>query len=460
MAKSTIVPFNIPSEFSADPLTEVIQAGAKELLRAAIQAEVSVFIAEHAHLTDEEGRKRLVRHGFLPEREMLTGIGAVSVQVPRVRDRGRNEDGSKVKFRSSLVPPYLRKAKSVEELLPWLYLKGISTGDFSEALAALLGPDAEGLSSSTIARLKTSWWEEYEIWRKRDLRGKRYVYIWADGVYFTPRLDDNRQCMLVIIGADEYGEKDVLAIADGFRENTDSWRDLLNSLKKRGLTVPPELAIGDGALGFWSALRDVFPETREQRCWVHKTQNVTGALPKSMREKAKSDLQDIWMAETKKEANAAFDLFVDTYGVKYEKAVGKLLKDRDALLAFYDFPAEHWKHIRTTNPIESVFATVRNRARKTKGCLNRKTALAMVFRLMMSAKKKWRKISAPNRLPEVIQGVAFKDGIKQRQIAAELLSNLVFECFWSCGDLVLVFVFNSVFECDACGDFGEVIKAA
>ena len=306
MAKSTIVPFNIPSEFSADPLTEVIQAGAKELLRAAIQAEVSVFIAEHAHLTDEEGRKRLVRHGFLPEREMLTGIGAVSVQVPRVRDRGRNEDGSKVKFRSSLVPPYLRKAKSVEELLPWLYLKGISTGDFSEALAALLGPDAEGLSSSTIARLKTSWWEEYEIWRKRDLRGKRYVYIWADGVYFTPRLDDNRQCMLVIIGADEYGEKDVLAIADGFRENTDSWRDLLNSLKKRGLTVPPELAIGDGALGFWSALRDVFPETREQRCWVHKTQNVTGALPKSMREKAKSDLQDIWMAETKKEANAAF----------------------------------------------------------------------------------------------------------------------------------------------------------
>ena len=418
MAKSTIVPFNIPSEFSADPLTEVIQAGAKELLRAAIQAEVSVFIAEHAHLTDEEGRKRLVRHGFLPEREMLTGIGAVSVQVPRVRDRGRNEDGSKVKFRSSLIPPYLRKAKSVEELLPWLYLKGILTGDFTEALASLLGPDAEGLSSSTIARLKTSWWEEYEIWRKRDLRGKRYVYIWADGVYFTPRLDDNRQCMLVIIGADEYGEKDVLAIADGFRENTDSWRDLLNSLKKRGLTVPPELAIGDGALGFWTALRDVFPETREQRCWVHKTQNVTGALPKSMREKAKSDLQDIWMAETKKEANAAFDLFVDTYGVKYEKAVGKLLKDRDELLAFYDFPAEHWKHIRTTNPIESVFATVRNRTRKTKGCLNRKTALAMVFRLMMSAKKKWRKISAPNRLPEVIQGVAFKDGIKQSQIAA------------------------------------------
>ena len=295
MAKSTVLPFEQPSEFSPDPLTAVIQAGAKELLRTAVIAEVSDFIAEYAHLLDEEGRQRLVRHGFLPEREMMTGIGRVPVQVPRVRDRGANADGSKLKFTSKIVPPYLRKAKSVEELLPWLYLKGISTGDFSEALAALLGPDAEGLSSSTITRLKASWWEEYETWRKRDLKDKRYVYIWADGVYFAPRLDGDRQCMLVIIGADEYGEKDVLAIADGFRENADSWRDLLKGLKKRGLTVPPELATGDGALGFWTALRDVYPDTREQRCWVHKTQNVTGALPKSMREKAKSDLQDIWM---------------------------------------------------------------------------------------------------------------------------------------------------------------------
>jgi len=417
MAKSTVLPFDVPSDFSPDPLTEVIQAGAKELLRTAVLAEVAGFVADYAHLLNDEGRQRLVRHGFLPEREMMTGIGPVSVQVPRVRDRGVNADGSKIKFTSKIVPPYLRKAKSVEELLPWLYLKGISTGDFGEALAALLGPDAEGLSSSTITRLKATWWEEYEAWRKRDLAGKRYVYIWADGVYFTPRLDGNRQCMLVIIGADEYGKKDVLAIMDGFRENADSWRDLLKGLEKRGLTVPPELAIGDGALGFWTALRDVFPETREQRCWVHKTANVTGAMPKSLRDKAKSDLQDIWMAETKKEANAAFDLFVETYGIKYERAVKKLTKDRDELLAFYDFPAEHWKHIRTTNPIESVFATVRNRTRKTKGCLNRKTALAMVFRLMMSAKKKWRKISGPNRLPEIIQGVAFKDGIKQIQIA-------------------------------------------
>ena len=418
MAKSTVVPFGLPSEFSPDPLTEVIQAGAKELLRTAVQAEVSAFIAAHAHLLDEEGRQRLVRHGFLPEREVMTGIGPVPVLVPRVRDRGANSDGTKIKFRSSPVPPYLRKAKSVEDLLPWLYLKGISTGDFSEALAALLGPDAEGLSASTISRLKGVWWEEFESWRKRDLTGKRYVYIWADGVYFTPRLDDDRQCMLVIIGADEYGEKDVLAIMDGFRENADSWRDLLKGLKKRGLTVPPELATGDGALGFWTALRDVYPGTCGQRCWVHRTSNVLGAMPKSIHEKAKADLQDIWMAETKKEANAAFDLFVETYGLKYERAVAKLVKDRDELLAFHDFPAEHWKHIRTTNPIESVFATVRNRTRKTKGCLNRKTALAMVFRLMMSAKRKWRKISGPNRLPEVIQGVEFKDGIKQAQIAA------------------------------------------
>lgn len=418
MTKSTVLPFELPSEFSPDPLTEVIQAGARELLRAAIQAEVAAFMVEHSQLLDDAGRQRLVRHGFLPEREIMTGIGTVPVQVPRVRDRGANEDGGKIRFRSSLVPPYLRKAKSVEELLPWLYLKGISTGDFSEALAALLGPDAEGLSASTISRLKATWWGEYETWRKRDLSGKRYAYIWADGVYFTPRLDGDRQCMLVIIGTDEYGEKDVLGIMDGFRENADSWRDLLRGMKKRGLMEDPELAIGDGAIGFWTALRDVFPTTREQRCWVHKTANVTGAMPKSLREKVKAELQDIWMAETKKEANAAFDLFVGTYEVKYERAVAKLVKDRDVLLTFYDFPAEHWKHIRTTNPIESVFATIRNRTRKTKGCLNRKTALAMVFRLMMSAKKKWRKISGPNRLPEVIQGVEFKDGIKQLQNAA------------------------------------------
>ncbi len=271
MDHNTVIAFTRPIEFSADPLTDVLREGARELLATAVQAEVSEFFAAQAHLLDDEGRRRLVRHGFLPEREMMTGIGKVPVQVPRVRDRGANEDGSKIKFTSKIVPPYLRKAKSVEELLPWLYLKGVSTGDFGEALAALLGPDAEGLSSSTITRLKATWWEEYEAWRKRDLQGKRYVYIWADGVYFAPRLDDDRQCMLVIIGADEYGDEDVLGIMDGFRENAGSWRELLGSLKKRGLTIAPDLAAGDGALGFWTALRDVYATTREQRCWVHKT---------------------------------------------------------------------------------------------------------------------------------------------------------------------------------------------
>jgi len=418
MHNDTIIEFTKPTGFSPDPLTDVLREGARELLATAVQAEVSDFLATHKHLLDDEGRQRLVRHGFLPEREVITGIGKVAVKVPRVRDRGADKDGAKIRFSSSLIPPYLRKSKSVEELLPWLYLKGISTGDFSEALAALVGPDAEGLSSSTITRLKADWWKEYESWRKRDLTGKRYVYFWADGVYFTPRLDDDRQCLLVIIGANEYGDKDVLAIMDGFRENADSWREVLRSLKKRGLTIAPDLATGDGALGFWTALRDVYPTTREQRCWVHKTANILAAMPRSLQAKAKAGLQDIWMAETKDEAIAAFDAFVETYGVKYQRAVKKLTKDKDALLTFYDFPAEHWKHIRTTNPIESVFATVRNRTRKTKGCLNRKTALAMVYKLMMSAREKWRKLNSPNRLPEVIQGVEFKDGLPQLQNAA------------------------------------------
>ncbi len=418
MSKDTIIEFTKPSEFSTDPLTDVLRRGARELLATAVQAEVSDFIASHEHLLDDEGRRRLVRHGSLPEREVMTGIGKVTVQVPRVRDRGAVEGGSKIRFASSLIPPYLRKSKSVEELLPWLYLKGISTGDFSEALAALLGPEAEGLSASTITRLKATWWEEYNAWRKRDLTGKRYVYIWADGVYFNPRLDDDRQCMLVIIGADEYGDKDVLGIMDGFRENADSWRDLLRSLNKRGLHIAPDLATGDGALGFWTALRDVYPTTREQRCWVHKMANVLGAMPKPLHEKAKAGLQDIWQAETKADAATAFDLFVETYGVKYERAVKKLTKDRDVLFTFYDFPAEHWKHIRTTNPIESIFATVRNRTRKTKGCLSRKTALSMVYKLIMSAKKKWRKLDGKNRLPEIIRGVELKDGLPQLQDAA------------------------------------------
>lgn len=293
MTKKTVFDLAIPSDFSPDPSTDVLRQGARELLIMAVRAEVSEFIASHANLLDDEGHQRLVRQGFLPEREVMTGIGKVSVQVPRVRDRGANADGSKARFSSALVPPYLRKAKSVEDLPPWLYLKGISTGDFSEAFASFVGPDADGLPASTITWLKATWWDEYETWRKRDLTGKRFVYIWADGVYFNPRLDDDRQCMLVFIGADEYGDKDVLGIKDGFRENADNWRDLLCSLKKRRLTIAPDLACGDDAMGFLDCIADVYPVTREQRSWVHKMANITGAMPKPMHEMAKAGLQDI-----------------------------------------------------------------------------------------------------------------------------------------------------------------------
>ncbi|WP_394328614.1 IS256 family transposase [Rhodobacter xanthinilyticus] len=364
----------------------------------------------------DDGRARLVRHGHLPEREIVTGIGPVAVKVPRVRDRKPGED--KVTFTPSILPRYLRKAKSVEELLPWLYLKGVSTCDFGEALAALLGPEAKGLSAKTVTRLKADWWSEYEAWEKRDLGPRRFLYIWADGVYFKPRMAEEKQCVLVIIGADEYGRKELLAMTDGFRESSQSWREVLLDLKRRGLKQDPKLAIGDGALGFWTALREVFATTQEQRCWLHKTMNVLNALPKSVQARAKGHLHDIWQAETRAAATVAFDFFVETYGVKWDKAVAKLVKDRNALLTLYDYPAEHWKHIRTSNPIESVFATVRHRTKRTKGCLSRKTGLAMSFRLMMSAQKKWRKLDGQNRLPEVISGVEFRDGLRHIQAAA------------------------------------------
>lgn len=404
-----------PSQGLCDPLTDILRGGARKLIEQAVEAELSDLLSQYGEERLPDGRARLVRHGHLPEREVLTGIGAVSVQVPRVRDRAQTPD--KIRFTSSILPPYLRKAKSVEEVLPWLYLKGISTGDFSEALGALLGPDAPGLSSTTISRLKTDWWSEYEAWGKRDLSNKRYLYIWADGVYFKPRMDE-KQCVLVIIGADEYGQKEILGLVDGYRESSQSWRELLLDLKHRGLTHPPKLAIADGALGFWGAVREVYHETLEQRCWVHKTMNILDAMPKSLHERAKSDIHDIWQAETKTDAEDAFDLFIEKYDTKYEKATKKLTKDRDVLLTFYDFPAEHWKHIRTTNPIESTFASVRHRTTKTKGSLSRKTGLAMTFKLMMSAQKKWRKLSGQNRMPEIIKGIEFKDGIPQYKSAA------------------------------------------
>jgi putative transposase len=416
MPKNTITQLPDPSGFSADAFTDVLRNGARKLIEQAIHAELAVLMAAFSKEKLEDGRARLVRHGHLPEREVMTGIGPVPVKVPRVRDRKPGED--KITFTPSILPRYLRKAKSVEELLPWLYLKGVSTGDFSEALAALLGPNAPGLSAKTITRLKADWWNDYEAWQKRDLSHRRFLYIWADGVYFKPRMAEERQCVLVIVGADEYGHKELLTMIDGFRESAESWRELLLDLRRRGLKQDPKLAIGDGALGFWTALREVFATTREQRCWVHKTMNVLNALPKSLQEKAKSHLHDIWQAETKVGAGAAFDFFVETYGVKYDKAVAKLVKDREALLTFYDYPAEHWKHIRTSNPIESTFATVRHRTKRTKGCLSRRTGLAMAFKLMMSAQNKWRKLDGQNRLPEIIQGVEFRDGLRQRQVAA------------------------------------------
>jgi transposase-like protein len=423
MGEDTVVELRQPGSFEADPLTEVLRAGARRLLAQAVEAEVASFVEIHSDLTDEAGRRRIVRHGYLPEREIQTGIGAVAVRCPRVRDRGVRDRGAgapggKIRFSSAILPPYLRRTRSIEELLPWLYLKGISTGDFGEALAALLGPEAPGLSASTIARLKEVWQGELDRWQRRDLSARRYVYFWADGVYFSPRLDQDKQCILVIVGADELGRKELLAVADGYRESAQSWREVLLDLKRRGLAIGPELATGDGALGFWKALRELYGRTREQRCWVHKTANVLNKLPKSIQPRAKQHLQEIWMAETRAAAEKAFDFFLEAYAPKYDKAATCLEKDRDVLLAFYDFPAEHWKHLRSTNPVESTFATVRHRTTKTKGCLSRKTAMTMVFKLCQSASKKWRRLDGSHQLAEIIKGVKFKDGEKLTERAA------------------------------------------
>jgi transposase-like protein len=394
-----------------DCLTEILRSGARMLLTQAIEAEVAEFLAKHADLKTDTGQHRVVRHGHLPEREIMTGIGPVAVRQPRVRDRAAAE-GERIRYSPAILPLYARRSKSLEVLIPVLYLKGISTGDFADALAALVGKEAPGLSASTIARLKEVWSEEHARWQKRDLSAKRYVYCWADGIYLEARLEEQAQCILVIIGATLEGKKEIVGFTDGMRESAQSWRDLLLDLKRRGLTMPPEIAVADGALGFWKAVGEVWPTTREQRCWVHKTANILNKMPKSLHTKAKRALQEIWMAETKKDAITAFEAFVETYEVKYDKATGCLIKDRDALLAFYDFPAEHWKHLRTTNPIESTFATVRHRTIRSKGCLSNKTALAMVFKLVEGAQKSWRRIDGHNQLPKLIQGVKFADGIE------------------------------------------------
>ena len=391
----------------ADALTEVLRRGARELLQQAVEAEVAEAIAQFATLKDEAGRQRVVRNGYLPERSIQTGIGAVAVRAPRVRDRA-----GELKFSSSILPPYLRRTRSLDELLPWLYLKGLSSSDFSGALTALLGPAAPGLSAATICRLKEIWRLEYKQWRQRSLSDKEYAYVWADGIYFGVRLEEARQCMLIIIGATKEGRKELLGLTDGYRESEASWKELLLELKERGLTVDPKLAIGDGSLGFWKALPQVFGSTRAQRCWKHKTANVLNKLPTGLQAKAKADLNDIWMAESRAAAEQALDNFLLSYELKYPKASECLHKDRAALLTFYDFPALHWQHIRTTNPIESTFATVRLRTSKTRGCVSRGGMLAMVFKLTKVAEQKWYKLKGSEFLVQVIQGIRFKDGFK------------------------------------------------
>lgn len=386
------------------------------MLTQAIEAEVAEWIEQHQHVTDERGRRQVVRNGYLPERKIVTGVGELAIEQPRVHDR-RPAD-QREHFSSKLLPPYLRKTKSIEELIPYLYLKGISTGGFQEALSALLGPDCPGLSATTITRLKTVWEQEYQGWSTRALEGKEYVYVWADGIHTNIRLEDDRQCILVLMGATTDGKKELIAMTDGHRESAQSWRELLLDVKRRGLTIDPKLAVGDGALGFWKALAEVFPTTKEQRCWVHKTANVLDKLPKTKQPKAKSMIHEIWMAETRAAANQAFDAFLETYQVKYANACNCLAKDRDVLLAFYDFPAEHWRHLRTTNPIESTFATIRLRHRRTKGNGSRMASLTMMFKLAESAARRWRMLNGHELLPDVIRGVVFQDGLRLDQAAA------------------------------------------
>jgi putative transposase len=416
MQESSIDRFILPVPQSQDVMTEILRAGAQKMLADMIQAEVEDWLAERAHVRDEQGRRQVVRNGYLPEREITSGVGQVKVKQPRVRDRRPEAEAEP--FTSKILPPYLRKTKSIEELIPWLYLKGVSTGDFSEALRALVGPNAPGLSATTVTRLKAVWEEEYRAWSKRSLEGKQYVYLWVDGIHFNIRLEEDRQCILVLMGATADGKKELIAAADGYRESEQSWLGLLLDVKARGLVIDPKLAVGDGALGFWKAVRQVWPNVHEQRCWVHKTANVLDKLPKRLREEAKQKLHEIWMADTKQHADEAFDLFVKTYEAKYPKAVECLTKDREALLTFYGFPAEHWIHLRTTNPIESTFATVRLRTKRTKGCGSRMACLTMVYKLTQSASKKWRLLNGSELIPEVLQGTPFIDGIKAPGVAA------------------------------------------
>src|SRR6476469_1110849 len=407
---TTVVPFRQVDSVD-DPLTEIAREGARRMLAVAMGVEADAFVAQHSGGALPDGRQRVVRHGHGPMRRIQTGVGPLEVQRPKVRDRADVPEAEKIRFTSVILPRWARRSKSLDALLPVLYLRGISTGDFQEALAGLLGKDAPNLSPSVIGRLTAAWEGEYDAWRRRDLSARRYVYIWADGVYLQARMEPIAECMLVVIGATPEGKKELVGFQVGTRESAQSWRELLVDLKDRGLAVAPEMAVGDGALGFWKALDEVFPGTRHQRCWVHKLSNVLNKFPKSMAPTVKSDLRDIWQAETRAAAEAAMGTFAEKYATKYGNAVACLVKDREALLAFFDFPAEHWDHLRTANPIESVFATVRHRTVRTKGALSQKTAKLMVFTLVRAASKRWRRLQGASQLPLVVDGIKFTDGV-------------------------------------------------
>ena len=406
-----VVPLRQPNEVD-DPLTNILRSGARQLLAQAVEMEAEAFLLAMKGLKLPDGRDRLVRHGHGPERTIQTGIGPVEVERVKIRDRAAAENGERIRFTSAILPLWARRTKSLDTLLPVLYLRGISTGDFQEALAALLGQNAPNLSPAVISRLTAEWQGEYERWQKRDLSARRYVYVWPDGVFLQARMEDHGECMLVLIGATPEGKKELIGFQVGVRESAQSWRELLVEVKSRGLTIAPEIAVGDGALGFWKALDEVFPGTRHQRCWVHKTANVLNKVTLSVQTNMKKDLREIYLAPNRASAEVAINVFAEKYGAKYDKAVECLTKDREALLALYEFPAEHWDHLRTTNPIESVFATVRHRTVRTKGSLSPTTARLMVFKLLCAASKTWRRLKGTNQLPKVIAGVRFNDGIE------------------------------------------------
>ena len=397
-------------------LDEIVRKGAQRMLETALNLEVEEFCMSHAQRQDEEGRRLVVRNGFARARKIVTGAGPLEIATPRVDDRALGET-DEPRFKSSLIPPYLRRTKNIEELVPVLYLKGISTGAFTEALEKLLGKNVIGFSAENVVRMKQIWQQDYEQWIGRDLSKSRYVYWWVDGIYFNVRLDNDRQCILVIIGAKADGTKELIAVEDGFRESKESWRSMIRELKRRGLILGPQLAVGDGALGFWAAIAEEFPDTKTQICWVHKTANVLDKLPSSLQGKAKKMVHDIYLAPTQQDANAAFDVFIEEFDVKYFKAVESLRSHRQELMSFYDFPAEHWQHIRSTNVIESTFATVRLRTKKTKGCGSRIATLTMVFKLAESAEKRWKKLCGYRKISELLEGVQFQDGIALQKAA-------------------------------------------